>query len=44
MDLSMVLPARCIERIAQGEDWRSLDELAGWRSERFADSLDQVVS
>ena len=44
MDLSMVLPARCIERIAQGEDWRSLDELAGWRSERFADSLDQAIS
>ena len=44
MDLSMVLPTRCIERIAQGEDWRSLDELAGWRSERFADSLDQAVS
>lgn len=43
MDMSMVLPGRCLTQLAQGKSRHDIDELTGWREPVFGEQLDQLI-
>ena len=44
MDLSMVLPGRCLTQLAQGKSPDEIEELIGWRQSIFGEQIKALIS
>lgn len=44
MDLSMVLPGRCLTQLAQGKSRHEIEELKGWRATVFGQQISALIS